>query len=454
MYEQDVKLARMLVDKIKAIKSEEGSVKEKLDTAREELGQVLKIREERDAYLAILSEAADLLDSKDLVVENPDTKDQQEQVDSLEYKLEELDEESSKYNRLIEALREKAPQLFEKVDESNPDAAPELSEEAREASSEETVASAETAEAETEEEEAEEAAPVTEAVIEDAATEEAESAEESTEEAEAAEPAAEIQAEEETPELAEPEEAVIEDSGTEDEAEEEAAAEDAAEPQTVEVHVGSNGHAGDAESVNGNGAHEAVAADEDGGEALSEPVAPAAAAVDADQPAPGVVEQVEATVVKVAVESPERTLSRFNLDHLKKKEAFTFGRGAAYIVDGDSVLDRLPYYDYSLRGVLEAQTRDELARDIDVLSTELHGKFHIVYSTQYKPSIQLGEHVTLNCAQGDGGKEAGDEHIRELVSELIARHTCVCVITGDVALADSVRGQSIHILQLHDFFRA
>ena len=172
------------------------------------------------------------------------------------------------------------------------------------------------------------------------------------------------------------------------------------------------------------------------------------------QPDPGPSDVVESSVVKVDVESPERTLSRFNLDHLKKKEAFTFGRGAAYVVDGESVLDRLPYYDYSLRGVLEAQTRDELARDIDVLSTELHGKFHIVYSSAHKPSIQLGEHVSLDCADGEGGKEAGDEHVRALVSDLIAKHTCVCVITGDVALADSVRGQSIHILQLHDFFRA
>src|SRR5690606_2539796 len=167
--------------------------------------------------------------------------------------------------------------------------------------------------------------------------------------------------------------------------------------------VGSNGHAGDAEHVNGNGAHEAVAID-DGADGDM----PAPAAEVQDQPAPGEAAQVESSVVKVAVESPERTLSRFNLDHLKKKEAFTFGRGAAYVVDGESVLDRLPYYDYSLRGVLEAQTRDELARDIDVLSTELHGKFHIVYSSAHKPSIQLGEHVSLDCADGEGGKEAGD----------------------------------------------
>ena len=431
MYEQDVKLARMLVEKIKALRSEEDSVKHDLDQARQELSRVEQIREERDAYLAILSEAADLLDSKDLVVDNPDTTEQKEQVDNLEFKLEELDEESQKYSRLIDALREKAPQLFESVNEDDPDAAPELSEEAREASSEETVASAEVADAvaepveqdEDEEEAGEEVAEAGEAPAEESAPEE--------------EPAVEVNAGEDQ----------SEDQQEEDD--DESAEDEQPEPETLEVHVSSNGHAGDAEHVNGNGAHEAVAIDEDDSDDM-----PAAADEDEDQPAPGEATQVEATVVKVAVESPERTLSRFNLDHLKKKEAFTFGRGAAYIVDGDSVLDRLPYYDYSLRGVLEAQTRDELARDIDVLSTELHGKFHIVYSSQYNPSIQLGEHVSLSCANGEGGKEAADDHIRELVSELIAKHTCVCVITGDVALADSVRGQSIHILQLHDFFRA
>ncbi|MCB1187152.1 hypothetical protein KDL29_08300 [bacterium] len=430
MYEQDVKLARMLVEKIKALRSEEDSVKHDLDQARQELSRVEQIREERDAYLAILSEAADLLDSKDLVVDNPDTTEQKEQVDNLEFKLEELDEESQKYSRLIDALREKAPQLFESVNEDDPDAAPELSEEAREASSEETVASAEVADAVAE--------PVEEEAEEEAEEELAEAGELPAEEtAPEEEPAIELNAADEQAE------------DQQEEEDEESGVDEQPEPETLEVHVSSNGHAGDAEHVNGNGAHEAVAIDEDDPADMPAPSAEAE-----DQPAPGEATQVEATVVKVAVESPERTLSRFNLDHLKKKEAFTFGRGAAYIVDGDSVLDRLPYYDFSLRGVLEAQTRDELARDIDVLSTELHGKFHIVYSSQYNPSIQLGEHVSLSCANGDGGKDAADEHIRELVSELIAKHTCVCVITGDVALADSVRGQSIHILQLHDFFRA
>ena len=83
MYEQDVKLARMLVEKIKALRSEEDSVKHDLDQARQELSRVEQIREERDAYLAILSEAADLLDSKDLVVDNPDTTEQKRALDYL-----------------------------------------------------------------------------------------------------------------------------------------------------------------------------------------------------------------------------------------------------------------------------------------------------------------------------------------------------------------------------------
>ncbi len=421
MYEQDVKLAKMLVDKIKTIRGEEGSVRENLEKAREELQRVQQIREERDTYLAILSEAADLLDSKDLVIENPDTTEQQETVDNLEFKLEELDEESQKYSRLIESLRDKAPQLFEEIKTDDPTAAPELSEEALEVAGEEATAQ-----------------------VEDSATEQ--EAEDAEPEAEPDEDAAEDAFEEGAVETVAEEEA----EGHEDQADEDSASdaadEEPAEPDTLEVHVASKDYDEDTDQhSNGNGAQEIAAVD-----AEAESVAASADSL----PAPGPAEEAEAGVVKVAVESPERTLSRFNLDHLKKKEAFTFGRGAAYIVDGDSVLDRLPYYDYSLRGVLENQTRDELARDIDVLSTELHGKFHIVYSSMYKPSIQLGEYVTLDCADGDGGKDAGDEHVRNLVSDLIAKHTCVCVITGDVALADSVRGQSIHILQLHDFFRA
>ena len=437
MYEQDVKLATMLIAKIRAIRGEENSVKEALNEARAELERVQQIREERDAYLAILSEAADLLDSKDLVVENPDTTEQQELVDGLEYKIEELDEESQKYNRLIEALREKAPQLFESSDSSDPEAASDLSEETQDDQNEEASASLET-------ETDEEAAPVLND-IEDSKEAEQELEEEETEaetvqiEETAAEVAAEVVAEARTATDAENSAGeAAEAEAAEDEPEESADA--ATQPPTLEIHVGSNGHAG-AESVSsGNGSPEKESANT-ATAIQSAPVASSAG-------------EVQVSTVKVAVESPERTLSRFNLDHLKKKEAFTFGRGAAYIVDGDSVLDRLPYYDFSLRGVLENQTRDELARDIDVLSTELHGSFHIVYGSQYNSSINLGDDVSLNCADGEGGKEAADDHVRLLVSELIAKHTCVCVITGDVALADSVRGQSIHILQLHDFFRA
>lgn len=448
MYEQDVKLARMLIEKITAIRSEEDSVKSALSNAQAELERIQQIREERDAYLAILSEAADLLDSKDLVIENPDTTEQQEQVDNLEYKIEELDEESQKYNRLMEALREKAPQLFESFDGASGTGSSEQPEADEELESEETSASLE--------EVIEEAEPA--AVISDGEAESAEydddndDAEDETQEEDAADSLEEGAAELETAAAgtitheAEPEtpEEVADGSDDELDVEADLSEDSATEAPTLEIHVSSNGHAGEVESVNsGNGSHEAVAEDAGGGDAAIELSTQPVAA-----------EEVQVSAVKVAVESPERTLSRFNLDHLKKKEAFTFGRGAAYIVDGDSVLDRLPYYDFSLRGVLEIQTRDELARDIDVLSTELHGKFHIVYNSRYKPSISLGEDVTLDCANGDGGKDAADEHIRNLVSELIAKHTCVCVITGDVALADSVRGQSIHILQLHDFFRA
>ena len=446
MYEQDVKLAKLLVEKINELSNAEESVKNDLENAREELTRVVGIREERDAYLDILSEAASLLDSKDLVVENPETGDQQENVDNLEFRLEELDEERQKYNRLIDALREKAPQLF---DESAAEEEEAAEEEPTEPETEETIASLEEVETDEFSDQSEGSE----------STEEPEDEEDDDSADSEEEPVAEILAEEEEAvenmddtsdsDDEDEEEDHDDDDDGEDEDEAEEFRDQLEEVKVENLSISNNGHSQPTETftvTNENGS----SIDEDTAvivEPASDTVPDVAISVE-----PVVIE--ENTTVKVAVESPERTLSRFNLDHLKKKEAFTFGRGAAYIVDGDSVLDRLPYYDFSLRGVLENQTRDELARDVDVLSTELHGLFHIVYNSQYSSSLSLGDNVSIECADGNGDKDDADARVRELVSELIAKHTCVCVITGDVALADSVRGQGIHILQLHDFFRA
>lgn len=152
----------------------------------------------------------------------------------------------------------------------------------------------------------------------------------------------------------------------------------------------------------------------------------------------------------------ELSLKRFNVSNLKRREAFTHGRGAAYIIDASSVLERVPNYDHYVRGIEPEQAREELIRDFDVLTRELSGTFHLIFNAWFQYAAVHGNTLTVEfgTGPGEGTKEASDRRLRELVFEMTAKLRPVCIVTGDSTLADSVRGQGIHIIPLGEFFRA
>jgi hypothetical protein len=151
---------------------------------------------------------------------------------------------------------------------------------------------------------------------------------------------------------------------------------------------------------------------------------------------------------------PAMALSRFNVNTLKTKETFAFGRGAAYLVDATSVMDRVPHYDTHSRAVREPQVRDELLRDIDLLTSELSGTFYVVFSSWHQPAVQLSNAVVAAYGTGEdeGSKPAGDRRLRELAVELGGMERSVCIVTGDTTLAEELRAPGKHIISLGDFF--
>ncbi len=203
---------------------------------------------------------------------------------------------------------------------------------------------------------------------------------------------------------------------------------------------------------------DAAETDEAAAPADGEPAAPVATAE--DEATPGATDAAPDAVPPAGVLDhgidPEIPLGRFNLANLKRREAFTHGRGAAYIIDASSVLERVPNYDHYVRGIEVEAAREELIRDFDILGRELSGTFHLVFSAWFQYTTPHGNNLTVefSTGPGEGTKEASDRRLRELVFEMTAKLRPVCVITGDRELLESVRGQGIHPILLGEFFRA
>jgi len=320
MYEQDIELARLLLERLTELDKRAESLHAELDDTRKELQNIATVRDERAQYMDILSRAARLLERPDLEVESPQTSELENRETELIAHIDELHREALTYRELSSELSQRAPHLLSAAKgDAAPAAAPAL------------AAAAEAP--------ADEPAPVQEP---------------------AAEPA--------------PEE-------------------------------------GGSESPFGAG----MSADDD----------------------------------------PTLILNRFNINNLKTKESFTFGRGAAYLVDGTSVLERVPHYDTHFRAMKDTAARDELIRDIDALSRELSGAFHVVFSSWHQPAIATSHDVGVEygTGEGEGTKLAGDRKLRELAIELGGQDRSLCIVTGDSTLADSLRGPGVHIISLGEFFK-
>ena len=147
-------------------------------------------------------------------------------------------------------------------------------------------------------------------------------------------------------------------------------------------------------------------------------------------------------------------LKRFNLHALKTKEAFTYGRGAAYLVDASTVLERVPNYDIAIRGGEESTLRDELLRDLDHLSKELSGTFYAVFESWYHPLISVGNRVGAIYTTGEleGTRDGARQRTLELANELKDKHRTICIVTSDDDLAKLFEPDSVFIISLAEFF--
>jgi len=184
--------------------------------------------------------------------------------------------------------------------------------------------------------------------------------------------------------------------------------------------------------------------------AAEEPVAEVPAD---DEPAEDVVEE-EAEPAAEDAEQENELDKVFTLKDLKSKETYTFGRGASYVIDATSVLDRVPHYDLHFRAMSESEARDELIGDVDRLSRELSGDFFLVFNSWHQPQVDFSNKVEIRNVFGEdeGIKNAANELIRELAGEMVAREKVVCVVTGDADLTSAVSGQGVHAISLSDFF--
>lgn len=393
MHEKDLELAKLLLGKLSALEAQQARLSADLSRAQDELERQWQMRDERAKYLDILSRAAELLNRADLREELPETTDLEQQVTRLEDELSQLSQEAAQHRELVESLNERAPQLVSAARSGYP---PPLD-----------AAAAEGDAAIGEEPAMDEVAEPPGLELVDAAGLEPDGVEPAPTTA----VTDEVPAGPEEPEPAEP-----------------ARADDAAEAPAPATE------------------NEAAAPEQTANGTESETL-PGAPATDGDGE--------EDTALDHGID-PEISLSRFNLSNLKRREAFTHGRGAAYIIDASSVLERVPNYDHYVRGIELEEAREELIRDFDILGRELSGSFHLVFSAWFQYATRHGNNVSVEFSTGpdEGTKDASDRRLRELVFEMTAKLRPVCVITGDRELLESVRGQGIHPILLGEFFRA
>jgi hypothetical protein len=359
MFEQDIVLARLLLEKCQASQQRRDEVHGELRQREDELAEQTAMRQSRENYADILAKAAALLERPDLQVETPDTTDLETYVHTLRDEAEVVTRQASQFEDLLAELEARAPEIVATARGEMPEAG----------------------------------AVMAEADADDMASEDAAEGGEGEETTGEVEPAEEEEAAAEEP--------AAEDAGIEPEEDAGAELDDAA---------GETYRSEPAEE-------EDLSRGDDGYDAGN-------------------------------------LLKRFNLHSLKTKEAFTYGRGAAYIVDASSVLERVPNYDLTIRGGEESALRDELLRDFDHLSRELSGTFYIVFDSWYHPLASIGNRVAAVYTTGDteGTRDGAHKRIRDLIREVRNKHRSLCLVTNTDDLADQVRSDELFIISLADFF--
>jgi hypothetical protein len=332
MFEQDIQLARLLLEKCQASRLRRDDLQANLVQQETELDQQLSLRREREGYADLMAKAAALLDRPDLEVRAPDTTELEVRVLELREEVDAVTQQSAQFEELLSELETRAPEIV--ANARGEVAGPMVSDEQSQ----------------------------TEPGLDDSPEDQAAPVYEQAD----AEPADEIS------------------TATEVESEQEVAEEE-----------------------------------------------PVAEAYDAGN-----------------------LLKRFNLHALKTKEAFTYGRGAAYVIDASSVLERVPNYDITIRGGEPSAIRDELLRDFDQLSRELSGTFYLVFDSWYHPLVSVGNRVGSIYTTGEleGTRDGARRRVVDLVKELDGKHRNLCVVTSDDELAGRFRNDDLFIISLAEFF--
>lgn len=330
MFEQDIELTRLLLEKVAALNSQGADLRDELDRAEAELAETQQVREERKNFQDVLARAAELLDRADLQVESPATTEQEERVNALRGQLDEIEQAILTHRQVIDDLESTAPELV-------------------------AVARA------------------------SASTTEGSAAQES-----------------------------------------------------------SSGH-GDEFGV--------VEMEEEPGEDDN-----------TEQGTVGPVNQDDVPEPNIATaDGYERPAvsQLFNLEELRIKETFTYGKNAAFAIDATSVLARVPHYDRHFRALNEADISGELISDIDRLSHEITGDFHVFFAGQHHASVEHGSQVTIHYAssEGDGGEASHSQSVIDIIAEFRAEERVVCLVSGDADLAEAVAGPEIYIIPLSEFFK-
>ena len=418
MYEQDIELARLLVEKLTLMQQRADKVRQELVGAESALDQVSEIRQEREAYLEVLSRAAKLLDRTDLQLESPESREAEENVKRLRSQLEEVENEASEYNNIIGELRQRAPRLLEAVE-----LVPATSEAGSESFDSEPASEEFEQRAEEPVETADEAVYADSEEVYSNGSAPHLSAEENPDAVWQAEPETEVQ-----PEV-DPDPSLPQ-----------------LEPSEFQVRITAQLEEGAAEATGSEAVTvaEEVAVRSPRDQRKNRNRRDNNGAAPAEQPA-------EVTVI-----DRKQVLQRFNLRNIRAKEAFTYGRNAIYVLDTPSIISRVPSYDIGVLQVQPVTVYRELLRDIDILSKEVSGSFYLIFDREFDGGIEVGEEVYPVGISGDGERtlEATRAQVRSLVGELSGRQRSVCLVTADKSLAESVSGPGVHIVQLADFFVA
>lgn len=149
-------------------------------------------------------------------------------------------------------------------------------------------------------------------------------------------------------------------------------------------------------------------------------------------------------------------LQKFNVKTIRRREKSGHGPGAVYIIDGISVLSRIPSYDFGMRSVDEQQVYEELAKDLCDLGDHISGSFCILAGKPMDLEGKVSSAISFVSpgTNGDGEPEERLHYLLRLADEYTGRLRNVCVVSGEPEVLAEVQNRGMHTMGLSEFFSA